>query len=99
MGLQAAEPPAYALFLEGRAAPGLAAALDAALRANPHYDYCRRLGQLGSAGVRTVRTEAHESFLRRCRGSGQRAGAVKPAALDPRSGWERWFAVETEAVL
>ncbi|TBR21635.1 hypothetical protein EPO15_09750 [bacterium] len=81
------EPPSYTLFIEGRAAAALPAALDAALRENPHYDYCRRLGQLGPASVFLVSGGAHEAYLARCREAGQRAGAVKPTPLDGRAGW------------
>ncbi|HXF62398.1 MAG TPA: GH3 auxin-responsive promoter family protein, partial [Caldilineaceae bacterium] len=49
----AAGAPAYALFVELKMPlpPGLATDLDEALRRNFHYDYCRRLGQLGPAQV------------------------------------------------
>ncbi|MBI3299077.1 MAG: GH3 auxin-responsive promoter family protein [Elusimicrobia bacterium] len=87
----AGEPPSYCLFIEGRAAAGLADALDDALRANPHYDYCRRLGQLAAPSVFLARG-AHETYLARCGEAGTRAGAVKPAALDGRPGWDRRFA-------
>lgn len=86
------DPPGYTLFVEGRADDGLAGALDALLRANPHYDYCRRLGQLGYPTVFLVSGGAHEAYLARCREAGQRAGAVKPTALDGRSGWAARFA-------
>lgn len=86
------EPPSYTLFIEGRAAPGLAVALDEGLRENPHYDYCRRLGQLGAPAVFLVTRGANEAYLSRCREAGQRAGAVKPASLDGRAGWAARFA-------
>lgn len=46
-------PTRYTLALTGPAEPPerLAAALDAALRANPHYDLCRRLDQLQPPAV------------------------------------------------
>lgn len=85
------EPPSYTLFIEGWAAAGLAEALDEALRENPHYDYCRRLGQLAAPSVFLVSRGAHEAYLARCREAGQRAGAVKPTALDARPGWAARF--------
>jgi hypothetical protein len=54
----------YALFIDGEAN---VEALDAALRENPHYDYCRRAGQLGAIDVVPIRGEAF--------------GRVKPRAL------------------
>lgn len=87
----AGEPPSYTLFVEGRAAAALAPTLDEALRANPHYDYCRRLGQLGPASVFVVAGGAHEAYLARCREAGTRAGAVKPTPLDGRPGWAERF--------
>jgi hypothetical protein len=62
----------YALFIDGEAN---ADALDAALRANPHYDYCRASGQLGGIDVIPIRGEA---FLR---AFGGKIGDVKPRAL------------------
>lgn len=85
------EPPSYALFLEGRASDALPAALDAALRENHHYDYCRRLGQLAAPSVFLSAGGAPEAYLARCREAGTRAGAVKPSALDGRMGWETRF--------
>jgi hypothetical protein len=62
----------YALFIDGKAN---ADALDAALRANPHYDYCRAIGQLGAIDVIPIRGDA---FLR---AFGGKIGDVKPRAL------------------
>ncbi|MBI3551601.1 MAG: GH3 auxin-responsive promoter family protein [Elusimicrobia bacterium] len=87
----AAEGPAYALFVEGRTEARLAQRLDALLRANPHYDYCRALGQLEAPLVYLVSGRAEEAYLRRCELLGQRAGGVKPVPLHPRRGWERVF--------
>jgi len=62
----------YALFIDGDAD---AHAIDAALRANPHYDYCRRAGQLGPIDVVAIRSDA---FLASRAG---KIGNVKPRAL------------------
>jgi len=82
----------YILFTDGAAAD--VDLLDEHLRANPHYDYCRRLGQLGSIEVFKITDHAEEAYIRRCEARGQRAGSVKPASLDAGSGWEEVFAGE-----
>jgi hypothetical protein len=83
----------YALFLECAGDPSatLAAELDAALSANPHYAWAVRLGQLAPARAFRVRQGAHAVFLERQRELGRRLGDVKPACLSPLDGWERCF--------
>jgi hypothetical protein len=82
----------YVLFTDDPAAdPG---ELDEFLRENPHYDYCRRLGQLGPIEACKVSGQAEEAYIRRCRERGQRAGAVKLTPLDARPGWEEVFSGE-----
>lgn len=78
----------YALFLEGAVCDP--AQLDAALSANPHYAYCRGLGQLRAPVVQPVIGGA-EKYLRHCTALGQRAGDVKPATLHRLGGWEQIF--------
>ncbi len=77
-------PPRYRLLLECRADPPaeLAQRLDRALCANPHYAYCRRLGQLGEIEVRRLAAGAHADYLERHRRMGRRLGEIKPAALE-----------------
>jgi hypothetical protein len=82
----------YALFVEGDAPPVDPARLDAALGANPHYAWCRELGQLGPARVFAIRGGGFETFVRRQADGRCRIGDVKPAALSTHSGWSRWFA-------
>lgn len=87
-----AKPPRYALYLDGHTESGrLAERLDTLLRDNPHYDYCRRLGQLDAPAVFRITQSAAEAYVRRCETLGQRAGNVKPAPLDRRFGWENVF--------
>src|SRR5207253_2763791 len=62
----------YALFIDGDAD---AQRIDDALRANPHYDYCRRIGQLGA--IERVQIRADEFLASR----GGKIGDVKPRAL------------------
>jgi hypothetical protein len=90
------DPPApgYVLYVECSATESVlhraATRIEGRLRENFHYDYARQLGQLGSLRVFRARGAA-ETFVEARRQSGQRAGAIKQAALDQRSGWSRVF--------
>lgn len=67
-----------------------AARIDTGLRSNFHYHYARKLGQLSA--VRVFRAQAAaETYLSVAVGNGQRAGDVKPPALDYRDGWSCIF--------
>jgi hypothetical protein len=82
----------YVLFLDGAASQrDLAVRLDKKLTQNPHYAYCRRLGQLASPRIFQITSGAGECYLRRCVATGQRAGAVKAVALHRLTGWEDCF--------
>lgn len=91
-------PPFYMLFLAGQAPPDLADRLDGALRANPHYAWCRALGQLGPARVARVEGDAFSAYIEACRRAGQRLGDIKPAALSARSGWTQDFRLISEVI-
>jgi hypothetical protein len=83
-------PPHYLLFAESEDPATLAEAVEERLCQSVHYDYCRRLGQLGPVeGVRV--TCAAERYLDRCTALGQRAGAVKPASLRREFDWRAWL--------
>jgi GH3 auxin-responsive promoter len=81
---------AYTLFVEpdGPLPASLAAALERALRQNPHYAWCVDLGQLRPARVVRVGPHADRVYLEACVSRGQRLGDVKPASLHTESGWE-----------
>jgi hypothetical protein len=82
----------YVLFLQGGTCQtDLAVRLDKKLTQNPHYAYCRRLGQLSAPRIFQITSNAGESYLRRCVALGQRAGAVKHVALHGLAGWEEFF--------
>ena len=88
--------PAYTLFIEASDRPdelllALSRDLEAALLENYHYRYCRDLGQLDRLRVFRVENGGRETYLAVCRARGQRAGDVKPVALDPLGGWARAF--------
>ena len=82
----------YVLYLESddRADGMLAEDLDSALRANFHYDYCRKLGQLDAAQVQHVRRGV-ETYLMACQARGQRLGNIKASVLQKNTGWQDWF--------
>ncbi|MEX0777874.1 MAG: GH3 auxin-responsive promoter family protein [Phycisphaeraceae bacterium] len=87
--------PYYVLFVQVHegSADGLASQLDAALCANPHYAYCRRLGQLGPAQVCPLprAIDAHGIYLRAMQQRGQRLGDIKPSILSDQADWKARF--------
>jgi hypothetical protein len=84
--------PRYVLFFHGRIETArIAELLDAKLRRNPHYDYCRKLGQLSPAAIFQITEGAGEAYIRRCSALGHRAGNVKQTPLHRLSGWENHF--------
>jgi|HubBroStandDraft_2_1064218.scaffolds.fasta_scaffold10592_4 hypothetical protein len=86
------ETPRYVLFFHGRIETArFAELLDSKLRRNPHYDYCRKLGQLSPAAIFQITEGAGEAYMRRCSALGQRAGSVKETPLHRLSGWENHF--------
>jgi len=88
----ACEENAYTLFIESTADNALlldaAHTLDQALRENVHYDYCRRLGQLGALNVFRITHNASATYLTH---APQRLGDIKLTSLDPRGGWSGRF--------
>jgi hypothetical protein len=92
--------PCYTLFFsiaashEAAAASvaRLAGALDDGLRANPHYAYCRDLGQLDRPRLFLIGGGAYRTYLAAATESGRRLGDVKPQAIDGRGDWSRRFA-------
>jgi signal transduction histidine kinase len=87
------EPRAhYSLYVEADrgAAERLASAVEERLRTAHHYALCRSLGQLAAMqGVAIVGGE--RAYERACTARGQRAGAIKPPALDPALDWAHHF--------
>lgn len=88
---QIADGRAYTLFAESppvaaRRERVAAEVLEADLRGNFHYDYCRGLGQLAPARFVTVPHGAADRFDRHRAGSGRRLGDLKPAVLYPPGG-------------
>jgi hypothetical protein len=69
----------------------LSSSLDRKLRQNFHYDYCRKLGQLGAAELYIIDQGASEAFLQACENQGQRLGNIKPSSLQNTTGWSKVF--------
>jgi len=90
-------PPTYVVYLEldGDIPDSLAAQIDQALRENPHYDLCVRLGQLANAEVRRVRNDAFGLYSKRLSKMGMRLGDIKPTPLSKHSGWHQCFGIES----
>ena len=87
----------YVLFTDAASAD--AVLLDRLLRANPHYAYCRDLGQLRAAIVVHIEGDAHAQYLRHGERMERRAGAAKLVALDRRDGWHDAFQPRIPLVL
>jgi hypothetical protein len=90
----------YCLYVEASPehAELLAAALEQELNAAHHYALCRALGQLDPVRAVPVR-DGEQSYERACMARGQRAGSIKPPALEPSLGWERHFSVVPDAMV
>jgi hypothetical protein len=90
-------PARYRLYLQG---PGwiddsvLTGSLEAGLAENPHYRYAVGLGQLAPVEIALLDPRGEpgwRAYERGCLARGQRAGNIKPAALDAWTGWPTVF--------
>jgi GH3 auxin-responsive promoter len=81
----------YTLYVEGVAHPNWAQSLDQVLRRNPHYAYCRDLGQLAPPRLFKVSSNAYETFARGQAANGTRLGDIKPKTLSRSSDWSTIF--------
>ncbi|HEY4415603.1 MAG TPA: GH3 auxin-responsive promoter family protein [Verrucomicrobiae bacterium] len=82
----------YILYLEGEIQPGLVLRLEAALLENPHYAWCRKLGQLQPANVFQIGSNAYKIFVADQLAHGKKLGEIKPCSLSVRTGWTKVFA-------
>jgi hypothetical protein len=92
--------PAYVLYIDAPEPDALlhraAEFVESALHENFHYHCARKLGQLGP--LRAFRAQgAAQAYIAACVRNGQRAGDVKPLALDRRNGWGSVFQGEARA--
>jgi hypothetical protein len=77
----------YTLFIEAEIDEGFGKRLDDALKRNPHYSYCRQLGQLLPAEVIRVADHGYEAYIEHEMAQGKRMGEIKPCALSTDIGW------------
>ncbi len=63
--------------------------IESAFRENFHYDYCRRLEQLGHCKMYLIdpNQDTFQVYLTTCTALGQRLGDIKPVALHPHQQW------------
>jgi hypothetical protein len=87
-------PSRYRLVVEGKGIEPLARRLEAGLCENPYYRHAVAIGQLAPVEVFVLPDGAESGwniFERRCLERGQKAGNIKPAALDTWTGWPEVF--------
>jgi hypothetical protein len=85
--------PAYVLYLQTDDAihDRLERHLERELCANPHYELCVRLGQLGPARIAAIRGNGFDIYSARLSAKGMKLGDIKPTPLSLHSGWRRLF--------
>jgi hypothetical protein len=81
----------YTLYLEGPPPRQVVDTLERSLRRNPHYAYCRDLGQLLPLRLFTIAGRGYETFARRQSSGGACLGGVKPATFSRQAGWSKVF--------
>ncbi len=81
----------YTLYFEGPAPGNLAAQLDDILCRNPHYAYCRKLGQLQPIQIFLIGHAGFETFAKVEMAAGRKLGDIKPRALSQQPGWAKHF--------
>ena len=64
------------------------------LRGNFHYDYCRKLGQLGGLRLFSIASRGRECYVERISVDGVKIGDIKPAILSGLMDWEKYFSGE-----
>jgi hypothetical protein len=80
----------YTLFVENSSIHADASHLDALLRRNPHYAYCRDLGQLHEPSIHHVE-HGFRMYVLHCAANGAKLGDIKPTCLSSRSDWAQVF--------
>jgi hypothetical protein len=81
----------YTIYFEGSPPTNFTEALDRALRQNPHYAYCRDLGELQSIGLFVIAGRGYEKYANRQMALGMRLGDIKPTMFSRISGWSNIF--------
>jgi hypothetical protein len=78
-------------YVEGTPPIYLAETLDRALRRNPHYTYCRDLGQLLPVRLFAIAERGYETFAKQQAEQGARLGDIKPTTFSRMPGWSNIF--------
>jgi hypothetical protein len=81
----------YTLYAEGEVQSELAPRLDVLLMKNPHYAWCRKIGQLQALRLFHIKTGGHKIFLDHEFSRKKRLGEIKPIALSLQSDWTQVF--------
>jgi len=84
----------YTLYVEERPELHWVSALDRTLRRNPHYTYCRDLGQLLTPRIFQISAQGFQSYAAHQAAHGARLGDIKPVLLSSTSGWSNIFCGE-----
>jgi hypothetical protein len=87
----------YTIFIEGQIDDGLGKRLDASLKQNPHYLYCRNLGQLQEPRILEIAGAGFEIYAAREMLRGRRLGDIKPSPLSPHVDWAEHFQTKSNA--
>jgi hypothetical protein len=88
---ECAEGIRYSLFIEAQVDENLGNRLDESLKQNPHYLYCRNLGQLLAPEVIQIGNRGFETYLSYEMARGKRMGNIKPCALSADVAWAKHF--------
>jgi hypothetical protein len=81
----------YTLYFEGAISSEVAPRFEVLLRRNPHYAWCRELGQLCNLRLFHIKRGGFEAFTARECANGRRLGDIKPRLLSTYSGWSKYF--------
>lgn len=81
----------YTLYIQGAVQHELAKSLDVLLMKNPHYAWCRKLGQLQAPRLYRIKNGGYETFLENEVSNGRRLGEIKPCLLSRKTGWSQCF--------
>lgn len=81
----------YTLYIQGAVQHELAKSLDVLLMKNPHYVWCRKLGQLQTPRLYRIKNGGYETFLENEVSNGKCLGEIKPCLLSRKTGWSQCF--------
>lgn len=81
----------YVLYADAELCPDFVAMIDDALHENPHYAYCRQLGQLRPPQLYRVLGDAYAQFCNYHIRMGRRLGDIKPTSLSCIDVWSSVF--------